>query len=410
MKPQQRKSFFSLLTVVSLDNFGWGVVFVLFGTLVLKPEFGLLPIDTSLKVRNIYLGILFACYPFTQFFAAPLLGDFADLVGRKKALYISILGTVFGYILSGLAILFKEIYLLIISRLITGFFAGNMSICLAAIADLSHTEKQRSRNFGIVTVSWGVSWTLAMLAGAYLSDSSVSHFFNPSFPFWITAFLSFFSFLIIIRYFIETHETKAKIKIDLIKGVYNVRQALKITQVRTFFLVLLLWSVGWGLSVQWFGAFSIIEYHATQPTIAWSLLLQGLFWMVGGSFINALLIKYHDSLWVARFGIFFCTLFMFLTTITHKYLTFDIFYFIAALFSSFTLSNTLNLISINAPGNIQGTTMGLTQSFNSLGFLIVPIIGGILGGVDAKLFYPISGILLLCGFILLMTKKREKLN
>lgn len=406
MKPEQKKSFFSLLTVLCLDNFGWGVVFVFFGTLLLDPQSVLLPPETSIKVRNIYLGILFAAFPLTQLFAAPLLGDYADLVGRKKALYISILGTVFGYILSGVAILFEGIYLLIISRLITGFFAGNMSICLASVADLSQTEKQRSRNFSIVTVVWGVSWPFAMLAGGYLSNPSISPWFSPSFPFWLTAFLSFVSFVIVYFFYIETYKTQKKIKIDLLKGMHNILQALRIKELRIFFLVLLSWSIGWGLSVQWFGTFSILEYHIPQTEISWALLIQGIFWTIGGP-INALLIRHKDSLWVACFGMLFCSLFLFLTTFTHRYITFDIGYFIAATFSAFSFSNVMNLISIHAAGNIQGTTMGITQSFNSLGFLIVPIIGGVLGGVNAKLFYPLSAALIFIGFILLLIRKRR---
>lgn len=406
MKSQKRKSFFSLLTVLCLDNFGWGVVFVFFGTLLFDTKFGLLPADTTVAMRNIYLGILFAAFPFTQFFAAPFLGDIADIVGRKKALYISILGTVLGFLLSGVAILFKGIYLLIISRLVTGFFAGNTSICLASIADLSHTEKERSRNFGIVTAVWGVSWPFAMLTGGYLSDPSISRFFSPSLPCWVTAGLSFLSFLIVLAFYTETYETQKHIKIDWLKGVSHIRQALRIKELRIFFLVLLLWSIGWGLSVQWFATFSILEYKIPQTAISWALLIQGIFWTIGAP-INAILIKYKSSFWITCFALLFCSLFLFLTTFTHQYYTFNVAYFLSATFSAFALSNVMNLISIHAAGNIQGTTMGITQSFNSLGFFIVPMIGSVLGGINAKLFYPISAALIFLGFILLMLKKRR---
>jgi MFS transporter, DHA1 family, tetracycline resistance protein len=408
MNAKQRKSFFSLLLVLSLERFGWGgIVFVLFGTFILEPKFGFLHPDTSIDIRNIYLGILFSTYPLAQFFGAPIFGDFADLVGRKKALYVSILGTIFAYILCGFAILIKEIYLLMFSRLLTGFFAGNISICFAAIADLSHTEKERSRNFGIVTVIWGIGWIFAMLAGAYLINPSIFPLFSPAFPFWLTVLLSSLSFLSVYKYFTETFHPPKKVVFDFIKGIHNIRFALQIKEVQLYFIVLLFWSIGWGLIVQWFSAYSILEYKISQSSISWSLLIQGLFWMMGGSIINPLLTIRYNSLWIARFAFLFCALFILIAAFSYHLLFFDYMFWIATIFSAFAFSNAMNIISINVPKNIQGVTMGLTQSFTSLGSLIVPIIGGSLGALNARLFYPVAGCLLLIAFILLMVKKRK---
>ena len=98
---------------------------------------------------------------------------------------------------------------------------------------------------------------------------------------------------------------------------------------------------------------------------------------------------------------------LFATLLSTNYWLFCSIYWIAAMFSSFAFSNSMNLASIHAPENIQGKVMGFSQSMMSLGFVIVPIIGGYVGGVDANWFYPISATLILFNFLLLFFNKEK---
>lgn len=409
MTPEKRRnSFFSLLFVSAMDNFGLGVVFVMFAPLILSSSYPFVPPDTSIATRNFYLALLFIAFPFTQFFAAPILGDIADRVGRKKALYISIIGVILGTLLSGIACLFYSISLLFFSRLFTGVFAGNLSICLSAIADLSPTEKMRSRNFGILTVVWGITWNIAMLVGGYFSDSKIFPYFNPAVPFWIAAVLTLLSLLVTAKYYTETHVTREKNPLHLIKGLHNIKLALQIKEIRLYFLVIFIWTLSWGLTVQWFGAFSILKYKTTQEAISWGLLIQGLFWMLGGSVCNPLLLRKFKTQTIASIGYFATVLFLFVTLFATSFWTFCFIYWIAAIFSSFAFSNSMNLASIHAPENVQGKVMGLSQSMMSLSFIFVPIIGGYIGGIEPVWFYPLAAILMLIN-ILLLARKPKKL-
>lgn len=408
MNPTDRKSFFSVLFVAAMDNFGFGIVFVMFAPLLLNPEYHLISPGTSIATRNIYLGILFAAYPLTQLFGAPILGDYADVGGRKKALFITILGSVFSFLLSGVALLFSSLWGLIISRLISGFFGGNLSICLSAIADLSPSEKLRARNFAIVTVIWSLSWTFAMLTGGYLSDPSKSALLSPALPFWVTAFLTFLSLIGISKYYTETHQPHKNPRFNFIKGIHNIRHAFTMKTVRPFFFVIFAWTIGWGLSVQWFATYSILQYKASQLGISWSLLIQGLFWMAGGLFVNPLLHKRLHTLPITIIAFAFCALFITLCSFPTAFMGFIILYWISATFSAFAFSNSMNLISINASNAVQGKIMGLSQSMMSLGWVIVPIFGGYLGGKNAAWFYPISAFILFLGLLVLLSQWRKK--
>ncbi len=408
MTPEKRRSFFSILFVTAMDNFGFGLVFVMFAPLMLLPQYTFLPPEASIGVRNFYLGVLFVAFPLTEFFGAPILGDIADRAGRKKSLYLSILGTVFGFLLSGVACLLWSLPLLIISRVISGFFAGNLSICMSAIADLSPTEKLRSRNFGIVTVVWGLSWNFAMLLGGYLSDPTKSRFFNPALPFWVTAALTLLSLVILLKYYTETHPTHQKHPFNLALGIHNIKEAFLIKEVRPFFLLLLFWSIGWGISGQWFGTYSLLEFRVTQEAVSWGLLIQGCFWMIGGAVLNPLLLKRYNSLKIAKIAFIFASSFLIIAGIGKTYFSFCLSYWLAAIFSSFAFSNSMNLASIHAPAAVQGKIMGLSQSMMSLGFVIVPIIGSYLGATNPKWFYPVAGLILSLALFVLLLQKRKK--
>jgi len=407
MDKQNRKSLFSILFVAAMDNFGFGVVFVMFAPLVFSPQYQLVHEATSMGMRHVYLALLFATFPLAQLFGAPILGDIADQIGRKKALYLSILGVIIGFLISGLSIIASSLSLLIFSRFFTGFFAGNLSICLSAIADLSPTEKIRSRNFGIVTVIWAVTWNIAMLVGGYLSDPTKSSFFSPALPFWITAGFTALSFFPLSKYYTESFVQEDRSKLNFSKGMRNIIDALKIPQLRLFFATLTFWTLGWGLAVQWYGTYGILKYEASQETISWGLFIQGITWALGGSLFNPLLLRRYKTLPIALIGLVGATLLLAVAGIASSYFTFCAFWWAAAAFASFALSNTMNLTSMHAPAEVQGKVMGLTQSMLSVGWTFTPLIGGFTGAKNIDLFYPASATLMGVALILMLIQSKR---
>lgn len=401
-KTDRAKSLFSAYSIICLDNFGFGIVFILFAPLILDGKYGMVNPETTDGMRNIILGILFATFPLAQFFGAPFFGDFADFFGRKKALYLTVFGTTVGYLFSGFAIIEQSIIFLIISRLVTGFFAGNLGICLAVISDLSPNEKTRAKNFGIVTIIFGISWPFAILVGGYLSDPTLSKSFTPDIPFWITAALSILSLLILKILFIETHAEKL-VHFSFTKGVKDIVHAFKIQKMRPYLFVVLLWTLGWFLAVQWYADYSLERFSVSQELISWGLIFMGFLWCLGGAIVNPLLLRKYSILQVTLISFCFSTFFLFLSSFFNFHL-FSLFFSIAAITGSVVMSNALNLVSISSPKEIQGLSMGIGQSMMSLGAIIVPLIGGLLGKTDIQLLYPTSALFFCIGLGVILKK------
>lgn len=401
-------SLFSYFFVVFIDNFGFSIVFVMFAPLFLDPSFGMVSADSSQTAKNILLGLSFVAFPLFQFFGAPILGDIADLMGRKKALYISILGLCAGFILSALSVKYHLTSLLIISRFISGFFAGNLSISLAGIADLSTTEKERGRNFGYVAALMGGSWIFAMILSGFLTNPNMVGQSGPSLVFWISAALIFLNFLIVLFFLRETHIVKeGGVKIDLLAGLKNIRRALSVKELRKYYCIYFLWIIGWGAGIQWLQAYTMENFQTPQHLFVLFMVVFGILWSCGSSFINAYCLRYTSSASLAKIGMFVIAALVFIQVFINMFFLFALIFCLAGIFSAFSMSNILNLISLEADENIQGSVMGISQSVSAIGWIVGSILAFIIFGTNSFVFYPVLGILLFIGAILLTATRKS---
>ncbi len=384
--------------VLFIDNMGLGLVFNVFAPLILLPEYGMLTPAFSTHMRDFLFGLVMSFFPIAQFFGAPIIGDLGDHFGRKKAFYISIVGVTLGLMITGIAIVLRTYVLLLISRILTGFFAGNFSICMAAIADLSPDEKTRAKNYGWLATISGASWVLAMLIGGYLSNPK---FLSPSIPFWVISLFSVASFIMVMKVFKETHPTREKMKIDLLRGMRQIIEATKVLSIRRYYFVYCFWILGWCLALQWFPAFFLQKYKFSTQEISLSFVYVGTMWSLGSGFVNRILIKRFHSRLLMRVGLSAGFFGLFIMSFLYHYpLVLIIIYGASALFSSFGWSNTINMISLMAPESIQGKVMGITQSSQSLGFFIIPFIGGAIAIMNINYVFPVSTFLLAIAGIL----------
>jgi predicted MFS family arabinose efflux permease len=399
----KRNSLLPVYLVFFVDNFGFSLVFTLFGPLLLDPQYQMLSSDVTVSMRNLFIGILFSIFPLAQLFGAPFVGDLADHFGRKKAFYLTLAGSVVAYILSGFSVMAHSYALLLVSRLLCGFFAGNLGICLAAIADLSPTERSRGRQYGMIAMTAGISWISAMIAGSYLSDSRVFHLFNPAIPFLLSAVFNLISLIAIIFFFHETRIIKDKpLEFHVLRGFKNILTAFKIPDLRILYVIYLAWIIGWGAVIQWFTPFSIERFEISQEEIAWILVLFGISWSFGGAIMNYLLLRRFTSKVVSMLCLVITLGLVAICALSYHYVVFCVAFILAAAFGGVVMSNLLNLISLSAPYHMQGKVMGLSQSTIALGWIIGPVFGGLVAEYSINDIYYFSTLFIFIAVVLLV--------
>jgi MFS transporter, DHA1 family, tetracycline resistance protein len=401
----KKKTIFAVFFVLFVDNMGLAIVFNFFAPLIMLPSYGMIDASVTLQTKNYLLAFLIAIFPLAQIFAAPVIGDLADSFGRKKAFKLTILGTTFGFLLSAFAILLKSFWLLIIFRFISGMFAGNLSIVMAAIADLNPNEKDRARNYGYFSTILGASWAVALIIGGFFANPK---YFNPSLPFFIMALFSMLNFWVMIKFYKETFASNEKVKINILKGLFEIVRALKVKILKLYLFIYLFFFVGVATIYQWAAPYMLEKFQASVAMITWFLVYEGMMWAIGGTLLNKLLIKHLKSKQILILGLGLYLIIMVFASIFQN--NFYLYFFLLGSFSlvtSSSFSNLTNCISISAPKSMQGRIMGVTQSILMLGVLTIPIAAGFVASFSINYVIPYCTVVTFIAVFLMFFLPKE---
>ena len=399
---KDRRSFRATLSLLFLDNLGLTVVYPIFTPLVLRPYDTLLPTDFSLTLRLFLLAVLIASFPLAQCLAGPFIGRLADRKGRKFALTLALVGEGIGFFLTGWAIHANSFLFLLISRLGTGFFAGNVTICLSSVADISIGKETRSKNFGIVSSVMGIGFVIAIAIGGMFSNNAINAFFNSSLPFWILTSLALINLFLIRFYYVETY-TPQKIEephyFKELKRLSHIH-GLKYLYSSFFFLML-----GWVVSLQFLSTFLIEHFVGSKLTITLTFLGMGLAWCLGTMGLNRLLTRYFKVEKILLYSLLFSCLSLFVASETGQFLLFIHFILFAALSASVAWTNCLAKISSAVPPHFQGRVLGINQSIATLSMACAPLFGGMVGEFDIRTIYLFASSSVLISVIVLVVNK-----
>jgi DHA1 family tetracycline resistance protein-like MFS transporter len=386
------KSIISILFTYFIDYLGWSIVFPIFAPFFLDPKNIIFSSAVSVTTRTAILGFFLAIFPLAQFFGAPILGELADRTGRKKSLLLSLFFILIGYFLSAYSIHVKSLIFLFISRLITGVFSGNLSICIAAISDLSKDEKLKVKSFGHLAVLAGLAFILGTFIGGKFSDNSVSQYFSPALPFLIAAILCTISFLLILFAFEETIEPEKGAKFDLLLGIHNIQEALKLKKLKIIYLVYFLFLFGWAILLQFSPVLLIQKFSFTNSQIGDLAAFMGICYALGSSFILNFLSKKFNLTQIleASFILFTCFI-MIVAFPSEKYAVMAILGISVAL-AGVAWPLCTSLISNIATKRMQGKILGISQSMQSLAMAFAPVVAGFADRLYFHLPFIIAGV------------------
>jgi len=387
---KRKISFVSILFTFFVDNLGWSIVFPIFAPLFLDPQNLIFSADIAFSTRTTLLGVFLAAFPLSQFFGAPLLGEFADRAGRKKALILSIILIFIGYIISGWSIYNKNLICLFIGRVITGLFSGSLSICLAAISDLSLTEKAKAKNFSLISVLAGFSFILGAFLGGKFSDSKVFKYFNPSLPLWIAAFLSIINLLFIIFAFKETIEVKKHVKFDFLEGFHNIQEALKTKKIKIIYVIYFLFVFAWTIIFQFSPVLVVNKFHFSNSQIGDLAAFMGICWAIGAGPLHKLSGKSLLSFKILEVALLIFTILCGLLGFIQQIVGVVLILGACVIIGGLAWTICVTLISNRAPERMQGKIMGISQSMQSLAMGISPIIGGLSDEIHVYLTFLIA--------------------
>ncbi len=323
------------------------------------------------------MGFITAIYSFMQFIFAPLWGRLSDRVGRRPVLMIGLVGFILGQTLFGLA---TSIWMLFLARGLAGVLsAAALPTAMAYIADITPPE-ERAKGMGLIGAAFGLGVIIGPGIGGLLGNIFLA------LPFFVSAGLAALNLLGVALLLPESLPPEARTGHQEGKGS---RWSAFSWEIAALFGVTLALSLGMtGIEVT-FGFFAADRLQLESSQVGWVFAIMG----VVASFVQGFLVgKMQKRLGEARMtlvGLLLGAAGMLGVAFSHSPVTATLAICVLAAGTGLARPANSALISRRAPGG-QGVAIGLMDSFDSLGRIGGPVLGGTLYKVGLTLPY-VSG-------------------
>jgi len=340
------------------------------------------------------LGLLMAVYSLMQLIFAPMWGRISDKIGRKPVIMIGIFGLSVSFFLMGFS---SQLWMLFAARIIGGFLSSaNMPTVMAYVADIT-TPEDRGKGMGIVGAAVGLGFVFGPAIGGIFSKFSLNT------PFYIAGTSSLITFFLVWILLQESLKKEQRSQTNSEKE--SLWKAFNGSISILFILQLF-------ISLSLSGLEATFAYYAAKKAGLGTVTLGYLFMIMGlagaivqGGLVGRMTKKYGEG-FVIQVGIIISAIGFALILLVNNFAT-------AALFLTiFGIGNGVIRPSISAlltkkSTSGHGSATGLLSSFDSLGRIAGPPLGGLLFSIAIGLPY-ISGIILSIIALLLYQMYKSK--
>lgn len=325
------------------------------------------------------LGFLMAVYSLMQLFFGPMWGRISDKIGRKPVIMIGIFGLALSFFLMGIS---SSLWMLFVARIIGGLLsAANMPTVTAYVADITSSE-DRGKGMGIIGAAIGLGFVLGPAIGGMFSKISLST------PFYIACVSSLLTFFI-VWFFLKESLTEEKRNQQREKT--SLWQAFS-GPISILFILQLFISLSLSGLETTFAYFAAKTAGINSVQLGYIFMIMGL----GGAAVQGGLLgkwtkKYGEGP-VIQMGIIVSAIGFGLILMVHNFITATIFLTIFGIGNGVIRPCVSALLTKQSKAG-HGSATGLLSSFDSLGRIIGPPLGGLLFSIAINMPY-ISGIIL----------------
>lgn len=335
-------------------------------------------------------GLLFAIFSVCQFISTPLIGRMSDKYGRRPLLIASIAGTAVSFFMMAFA---PNAIFLFISRALDGLTAGNIPVASAVISDTTKPE-DRAKGFGIIGASFGFGFVF----GPAISAITVG--ISAALPFIIAGVVSVIAVFATYFFLPETNKHIGEVHNKKLFDFKKLWHALFYPNIGPTLLITLFYFFGVFSFIYAFQPYLVKVLHLSVNEIALLFTLFGVLGLITQTLLVGRLTKkfgLKKTFAVSLAVSFFAYVVMFVFQSLPIFVGAMIFLAIPNALVQ-TLINTI--ISRETDAKSQGTLLGVSASYMSIGQIFGPIAGGALATVSIPFPFIGSAICSVVSFIL----------
>jgi len=366
------KSLFVIALIAVVNALGYGIIIPILYSY--SQKFGL---------SDFQNGLLFASFSICQFVATPVIGRLSDKYGRRPLLIIAMLGSMASFVMTAFA---PAGWILFIARGLDGITAGNIPVALAVISDTTEA-KDRAKGFGIIGAAFGFGF----IFGPAISALTVQY--ADWLPFIIAAVLAGLAALVTFLFLPETNKHIGQVVHGRLFDMKRLVHMLKDDAVGTTLLITLVYSTAFSMFIYGFQPFSVKVLKLSANYISTIFTLFGVVGVVTQIIILPFMTK--------KFGIkhFFSTSLLlvagglFALFLTKDFISFVVVSILLGVANSSVTPLIQTIISRETDAKSQGSIQGLNTSYQSIGQILGPAVGGILATFSTQYPFMIGSIL-----------------
>jgi MFS family permease len=389
MNVKRKSPLFIIALIAVVNALGYGIIIpVLYSY---SQRFGLTDFQN---------GLLFAIFSLCQFLATPLIGRMSDAYGRKPLLVISLLGTAGSFFLMAFA---QNPFWLFVARALDGITAGNIPVALAVISDTTEA-KDRARGFGIIGASFGFGFAFGPAISAFTLHMGVNT------PFIVAGIVATLAFLITLAFLQETNMHKGKLVAKHLFDFRHLLHSLIDPNIGSTLLISFLSMLSFSIFIYAFQPFSVRMLHLSIEQISWIFTGIGIVGLLSQALIIPRVVRtFGEKKTLVTALLVLLSVFIFLFTVrSYPWLVTSVMFI--ALANGFVNPMIQALLSRETDMKSQGSIMGVNASYQSIGQIIGPIIGGVMATVAIPLPFLGSGLVLIPAWILALGILRKKIK
>jgi len=375
MKTTNRRNLFILAFSLLVVMLGFGMVIPVFPFLI-----------DELGASGSALGLLVATAALTEFLFGPIWGSISDRVGRKPILMIGMFGYALAMFLFGIA---NQIWMLITFRALSGVLSSaTITTTMAYIGD-STSDKARSGGMGLLGAVAGAGTVIGPGIGGLLAGGSLNT------PFFVSSALALVSVVLVALLLPESLPRQARVtqdqKIKLIR--FDELWRALTGPIGMLLLIAFLATFGTSNFEAIFGLYMLDKLDYGPEQVGGILTLVGAIALVGRGLLTGVVTGRWGEPTVIKASLLVGSVGFILLLLANTYATVLITTGIYTCSITFLRPSIHSLTSKRTTVG-QGASMGLSNSFVSLGRVLGPLYAGIVFDINPN--YPyISGALIL---------------
>lgn len=372
-----KRNLYLLTFVLFVVMLGYGIIIPIFPFYI-----------ESMGAGGMELGLLTASYAVMRLIFGPIWGGLSDRYGRKPILLIGILGYVISMVWFGLA---NTLWMLFAARILSGILSSATAPTTMAYIGDSSPEDERGGGMGLLGAAGGIGTIVGPAMGGFLASMSLST------PFFIAAGLALASLILAALFLPESHPAKSESKEpEAIVDLHAWREAV-FSPIGPLFVLTFISTSGLMVFATVFGLYGLERFNYGPDQVGIIMMVLGLVAALTQGLVAGPTTKNLGDALTIKIGLLFTALSFGMMPLANTFWTVVLTTAIFAMVVSILSPALLSLISRRTTFP-QGISMGLNNSFVSLGRILGPILGGVVLDINLNLPYLSGAAIMLIGF------------